>query len=168
MCKAFFLDRDGVINKNAPEHDYIKDWDSFVILEGVLDAIQFIKQYGYLVIVITNQRGISKGVVSRDVVNQIHDGFNKILLKSRGVQVDAFYLCPHDYSDNCNCRKPRVGMVLEAVSKFNINLSSSWLIGDSDTDIELAKSLDINHRKMERDGNLYKIVKNIFDQMYDI
>ena len=130
---ALFLDRDGVINKNPPKHDYVKSWDEFILLPGVSDAIKLAKKHGFLVIVISNQRGVARGFMSEKAVKDIHKRLNEQLSKF-GTSIDAFYFCSHDYKDKCGCRKPRPGLILKAASDHEINLSKSILIGDSESD----------------------------------
>lgn len=137
MNKAVFLDRDGVINRKL-ENDYVKKWDEFCFLPGVFEAIKAIKEKGYLVIVATNQRGIAKGLMTEEDLEEIHRRMQKEL-KKHGAQVDDIFYCPHDISDNCNCRKPKPGMLIQAQKKWDIDFSSSFIIGDSESDIEAGR-----------------------------
>ena len=162
MAKAFFLDRDGVLNKNAPKHDYIKNWSEFILLPKVVEAIKLIKDFGYIIVVISNQRGIARGLMTVDDVQDIHNNLNK-LLQENNTKIDAFYFCPHDYVDNCECRKPKAGMVCQAVKDFDITLSDSWLIGDSDTDIWVAETMKIKFLKIKTNGDLFGAVRLIFE-----
>jgi len=136
--KCVFLDRDGVINKKAPEGDYIKNWIEFRFLPCVKEAIRRLNKAGFLVIIITNQRGIAKGLMTEEDLKDIHI---KMIgeLKRVGARIDGIYYCPHDEKDNCNCRKPKIGMFLKAKEDFNIEMSESWLIGDSYSDIIAGK-----------------------------
>jgi len=133
--KCVFLDRDGIINKKAPEGDYIKNWSEFKFLSGVKEAIKKLNKAGFLVIIITNQRGIAKGLMTEEDLKDIHSKMIEELKKS-GARIDSIYYCPHDEKDNCNCRKPKIGMFIKAKKDFNIDLSKSWLIGDSLSDIK--------------------------------
>lgn len=132
--KCVFLDRDGVINKKAPKGNYIKNWTEFKFLPGVKEVIKRLNKAGFLVIVITNQRGIAKGLMTEEDLKDIHTKMIEELKKS-GVRIDSIYYCPHDEKDNCNCRKPKIGMFLRAKEDFNIEMNESWLIGDSSSDI---------------------------------
>jgi len=132
--KCVFLDRDGVINKKAPEGDYIKNWGEFKFLPGVKEAIQRLNKADFLVIVITNQRGIAKGLLTEKDLKDIHTKMIEELKKS-GAKIDGIYYCPHGEKDNCNCRKPKIGLFLKAKEDFNIGMNKSWLIGDSKSDI---------------------------------
>lgn len=162
MSKAIFLDRDGVINKKAKEHDYIKNWDEFTLLADVPAAIRLIKDRGYLVIVISNQRGVARSIMTAGAVNKIHKNLNR-LLKQHGAKIDAFYWCGHDYEDRCECRKPSPGLVLQAAQDFDIDIKSSWLVGDSEHDRMCARSVGVRYKIIETDGSLMQAVKDIFE-----
>ena len=137
-CRAIFLDRDGVINKKAPEGDYVKNWDEFQFLPGVKEAIRKLNEKGFLVIVVSNQRGIAKGVMTEDDLKKIHARMKEELRKERAV-IDGIYYCPHDIEDHCGCRKPEPGMLLKAAREHDIDLDQSWMIGDNESDIEAGK-----------------------------
>ena len=161
MNKAVFLDRDGVINKKPAEHDYVKSWREFILLDGVTEALKLFHKLGFLTIVITNQAGISKGLMSEDALLDIHNKLNKLLSKS-GIKIDYFYYCPHQIKDKCECRKPKPGMIEKAVKDLNINLENSILIGDTDTDLKLGQNAGVKTVIMKTDSNLYKAVNNKF------
>ena len=137
-CRAVFLDRDGVINKKAPGGDYVKNWDEFQFLPGVKKAIRKLNRERFLVIVVSNQRGIAKGVMTEDDLKEIHVKMKEELRKERAV-IDGIYYCPHDIEDHCGCRKPQPGMLLKAAREHDIDLGRSWMIGDSESDIEAGK-----------------------------
>ncbi len=137
MNRAVFLDRDGLINRKL-ENDYVKSWDEFCFLPGVFEAIRIIKEKGYLVIVVTNQRGIAKGLMTKKDLEEIHRRMLKEL-KKYGVHVDDIFYCPHDISDNCNCRKPKPGMLIQAQKKWDVDFNHSYVIGDSQSDIEASE-----------------------------
>ena len=132
--KCVFLDRDGVINKIAPEGDYIKNWSEFRFLPSVKEAINRLNKADFLVIIITNQRGIARGLMTEEDLKDIHTKMIEELKKS-GAKIDGIYYCPHGEKDNCNCRKPKIGMFLKAKKDFSIEMNESWLIGDSNSDI---------------------------------
>lgn len=133
-CRCVFLDRDGIINKKALEGDYIKSWSEFKFLPDAKEAIKRLNKKSFLVIIITNQRGIAKGLMTEEDLKDIHTKMIEKLKKS-GARIDSIYYCPHDEKDNCNCRKPKIGMFLKAKEDFNIEMNESWLIGDSNSDI---------------------------------
>lgn len=135
MHKAAFLDRDGVINKRAPGEGYITRPEDFQLLPGVPEAIAFLNRAGFLVVVVTNQRGIARGLYSLSGLSQIHNKMNSDLAAA-GARLDAVYFCPHDKEPPCACRKPAPGMLLTAAAELHIDLPSSWMIGDSGSDRE--------------------------------
>lgn len=137
--KALFLDRDGVINKKMPVHDYVKSWQEFEFLPEIEKLIKKFNRQGYLVVVVTNQKGIARGLVSEKTVKEIHQRMIRELRK-KGAIIDAVYFCPHDDKDNCDCRKPKPGMLFQAAKDLNIDLSQSILIGDEETDLKAAKA----------------------------
>lgn len=136
--RAVFLDRDGVINKKALEEDYIKNWDEFEFLPGVKEAIKKLNEEELLVIIVSNQRGIAKGLMTEDDLNNIHAKM-KEELREAGAKIDGIYYCPHDVADHCDCRKPKPGLLLKAAEEWSIDLNQSWMIGDKESDVEAGK-----------------------------
>lgn len=145
--KAIFLDRDGVINKYV---GFLTDIKDFELIDGVTDAIKKINDNGYLAIVVTNQPVIARGEVTFAELNQIHNKM-ETLLGLDGAYVDAIYYCPHhphkgyegevpELKFECECRKPKPGMLLHAAKDFNIDLSKSVMIGDSENDMIAGKN----------------------------
>jgi len=139
MNKAVFLDRDGVINRKAStEDDYVTHWEKMTILPGVTQAIAHLNYAGFKVIVVTNQRCVSKGMITTAELDRIHQQMCDYLAGA-GAKIDAVYYCPHALEPPCACRKPEPGMLLEAARAHDIDLSASWMIGDSDKDVEAGK-----------------------------
>jgi len=137
---TIFLDRDGVINKKAPEGDYIKSPEELKLIDGAAEAIKEFNEKGYLVIVITNQRGIGKGIMSKNDFEKVMEKLNEEL-KKYGAHIDAYYYCP-DVNDSSPCRKPNIGMFLKAKEDFpDIDFKNSFVIGDSWRDVEVGKRL---------------------------
>lgn len=141
--KAVFLDRDGIINKYV---GFLRNIDDFELLPGVSEAIKKINESGYLAIVVTNQPVIARGDLSFDELTLIHNKM-ETLLGQEGAYLDAIYYCPHhpdkgfdgeikELKINCDCRKPKPGMLLKAASDFNIELTQSFMVGDSESDIK--------------------------------
>lgn len=141
--KAVFLDRDGTINKYV---GFLRKPDDFSLLPGVADAIKKINSSGYLAIVITNQPVIARGEVTWEELQEIHNKM-ETLLGLKGAYLDGIYFCPHhphsgyagevpELKIDCDCRKPKPGMLLKAAEDFNIDLDASWMVGDSRDDIE--------------------------------
>ena len=141
--RAIFLDRDGTINRYA---GFIRDPQSFELLSGVAEAIRIINSSGYLAIIITNQPVISRGECSIEGLNLIHNKM-ETLLGAEGAYIDAIYYCPHhpdkgfageisSLKFDCDCRKPKPGLIVRAAKDFNIDIEASWMIGDGWRDVE--------------------------------
>lgn len=139
MQKAIFLDRDGTLN---PDPGYISNPDDFKLFPGVAQALARLKKAGYLLILITNQSGVSRGLISPQQLELVHQKLQSLLADEDGT-LDAIYFCPHhpDYplhgTAECECRKPRPGMILQATKDFDIDLAASYVIGDRRKDIQI-------------------------------
>ena len=137
--RFLFLDRDGVINKRKVG-GYITKWADFEILPGVLEAISVFSNYFDRIIMVTNQQGIGKGLMTEEALNNIHQQFGKIV-EANGGHIDAFYFCPMLKSEADNCRKPGIKMALKAQEDFpEIDLNNSMMIGDTASDMNFAKN----------------------------
>ncbi len=133
--EVVFLDRDGVINQKAKEHDYIKKTEDFHLLSGVAKAIQLLNQHHFKVIVVTNQRGIARKMMTDNDLMNIHEKM-KCDLKKENAYIDKIYYCPHNSNENCNCRKPKIGMFLQAEVDFAVDKINSYMVGDSISDMK--------------------------------
>lgn len=131
-----FLDRDGVINEEL--YDYVKKKEDFRLLKDVGKAIKLLNENKILVIVISNQAGIGRGLYSKEIAEGINALMKEELAK-RDAYLDAIYYCPHHPDDKCFCRKPEIGMFKEASSHFNFNLNNCIMIGDKIIDIEAGR-----------------------------
>ncbi len=138
MRRCVFLDRDGVINVKAKPGEYIRTWEEFRLIPAVLDWIRLFNALDLLVIVVTNQQGVARGVIAPVELERIHENMRAELARA-GARIDDIFCCVHE-EDACNCRKPRPGMVLEAAQKWGIDLGLSLMIGDSKVDRELAQA----------------------------
>jgi D-glycero-D-manno-heptose 1,7-bisphosphate phosphatase len=135
--ETVFLDRDGTINVKAPEGDYVKGWSEFEFLPGARDAIVRLADAGVRVIVVTNQRGIALGRMTREDVEGIHSR----LRAEVGDAIAAIYYCPHDRA-SCDCRKPGTGMFMQARAEFpDLEFQRSTVIGDARGDVEAARAI---------------------------
>jgi D-glycero-D-manno-heptose 1,7-bisphosphate phosphatase len=143
MRKAAFLDRDGVINRKAREGEYVTRWEEMQILPGVSDAIGLLNRAGFRVIVVSNQRCVAKGVITTADLEALHRRLCEVLAGA-GATIDAIYYCPHETQPPCHCRKPQPGMLLDAARDHDIDLGASWMIGDSQADVEAGKSAGCN------------------------
>lgn len=139
MKRAAFLDRDGVINQRPPEGQYVTRWEEMQFLPGVPEAIILLTEAGYEVYVVTNQRGVAKGLLTQDELESIHQRMCQELAYA-GAVITKVYYCPHEKQPPCSCRKPAPGMLLTAAQSHDLDLASSWMIGDSDIDIEAGRN----------------------------
>ncbi|MFH1402716.1 MAG: HAD family hydrolase [Candidatus Altiarchaeota archaeon] len=132
MKKAVFIDRDGTINQQVD--GYLTSWSDFKFLPGVLDALKTIAGSDYKIMVVTNQSAVGRGMLDVGVLEEIHE---RMLAEVEGYggRIDAVYVCMHAPEDGCSCRKPGVGLLRLAEASFDLDLSSSWMVGDKTTDI---------------------------------
>jgi len=142
MKKGLFLDRDGVINI---DYGYVNTKEKFHFQDGVFEVVSKAKRLGYQVIIITNQSGIGRGYYSEENFNQLMS-WVKDKFRNKNGDIDAIYFCPHHptygkgkYLVNCECRKPKPGMLIKAIKDLNIDPHKSILIGDKETDIEAGR-----------------------------
>lgn len=156
--KAVFLDRDGVINENRI--DYVKNTNELKIFDFVGSAITELKSMGFLVVVVTNQSAINRGLTTEKLVNEIHDEIQKYL-KNYETVIDRFYFCPHKPNEKCNCRKPRPGLLEKAILEIGIEPNKSWMIGDNDSDITAGIEVGCQTIKLDNNFNLKNAVEQI-------
>jgi D-glycero-D-manno-heptose 1,7-bisphosphate phosphatase len=153
--RTVFLDRDGVINEKAREGEYICSTSELHLLPGVPESIARLNRAGLRTIVVSNQRGIAKGLYTAEAVNGIHEAIQETLRK-HGARLDAFFICPHD-KDQCHCRKPLPGMFEQAVTAFpGVKADESVMIGDSFVDIEFGRRLGMPTILIEGDPARHK------------
>jgi len=126
-----FLDRDGVINA---DRGYVHDIENFEFLPGVPEALRKLRGAGYLLIVVTNQSGIGRGLYSEAKMHELHS-YMQAQLAAHGGALDAIYHCPHDPIQGCECRKPLPGLLLQAMNDFDIDRKSSFIVGDKPSDL---------------------------------
>lgn len=137
MKQAIFLDRDGVINSTIIKEGKPfspRKFEDFEFVDGIKNVLERFKTEGLLNIVVTNQPDIARGLMKKEELRKMHN------LIRENLPVDDIFICPHDDADNCNCRKPKPGMLLEAAKKWDIDLSESFMIGDSWKDIEAGRN----------------------------
>lgn len=139
MNKAIFLDRDGTLN---PDPGYISDPKDYSLFPGTADALAKLQKAGYKLILITNQSGISRGLFTEEQLEKVHAKMNSLLAEGN-VKLDAIYYCPHHPEHpykgiaDCNCRKPKPGLILKALKDHNIDSYKSFMIGDRTSDIKI-------------------------------
>ena len=142
--RAVFLDRDGTINE---EVGYVNHIERFWLLPRVVEAIRLLNTHGFKTVVVTNQSGVARGYFPESLVKRIHEKM-EVLLEREGVHLDGVYYCPHHpdignppYRQRCQCRKPATGMVEDAVRRFDIDCSKSYVVGDRRGDIEFSRKI---------------------------
>lgn len=160
--KAVFIDRDGTINKYV---GFLRNIDDFELIDGVAEAIRKINESGHLAIVVTNQPVIARGEVSFDELEEIHNKMETLLGKE-GAYLDAIYYCPHhphkgyegerpELKIECDCRKPKSGMLLKAAKDFNIDLTHSWMVGDGENDIKAGANAGCSTVLINAENEIY-------------
>ncbi|HIU63730.1 MAG TPA: HAD family hydrolase [Candidatus Avacidaminococcus intestinavium] len=161
--KAVFFDRDGVLNVDK---SYLYKIEELEWVDGAKDAVKFLTELGYLIFVVTNQSGIARGYYSCDDMLKLHQYMTEEIIKSGG-KIDAFYYCPHlpngsvpEYAIECDCRKPKPGLLLKAMAEFAVDKEKSFLIGDKMRDVESAKAAGIKGYLFEQ-GNLLEFIKKL-------
>ncbi|TNH05993.1 D-glycero-beta-D-manno-heptose 1,7-bisphosphate 7-phosphatase [Testudinibacter sp. TR-2022] len=154
MEKAIFLDRDGTLNV---DHGYVHEIDRFDFIGGSIEALAELKKMGYLLVLVTNQSGIARGYFSEDQFLQLTEWFDWSLA-DRGVDFDGIYYCPHlpdgigEYRQDCDCRKPKPGMLLQAIQELNIDPNHSFMVGDKIEDLMAGKAAGVAHNILVRSG----------------
>ena len=171
--KVAFLDRDGVINE---EVNYLHQKSEFRYTHRCIEALQILKNEGFQIIIVTNQAGIAKGYFS---ITQYHSLMRFILndLLENGINILDVFFCPHheegvipEYSKKCFCRKPKPGLFLNAISKYNINLSESFVVGDKVSDIEAGRAAGLKKLFLVKTGHLIEDGGNleVFENLYSV
>ena len=152
---AIFLDRDGVINVDT---GYVYLVDDFKFIDGVIDALLQLKQKGYLLVVVTNQSGIARGMFTEEQFMSLTEWMDWSLA-DRGVDLDGIYFCPHhpsegsdQYRKSCTCRKPGPDMILDAVKHLDIDLTRSYMVGDKPSDMKAAINAGVAHKILLETG----------------
>lgn len=152
---TLFLDRDGVINVKLEER-YVRNSNEFEFMQGALVAISKLSKLFKRILIVTNQQGIGKGIMTEDDLNLLHSFMTSEIGKLNG-KIDKIYFCPHLDTENCNCRKPNPGMINQAIADFpEIDRHNSYLIGDSDSDIEAGNRMKLNTVKVDNEYTLAK------------
>lgn len=131
--KLIILDRDGVINHDRD--DFVKSVDEWIPIPGSMDAIAFLAEAGYTIAVATNQSGLARKYFTMQDLNEMHAKMHRLAVQAGG-QIDGIWFCPHLADDGCNCRKPKPGMILDILDRFNAEAAETWLVGDSLRDLQ--------------------------------
>jgi histidinol-phosphate phosphatase family protein len=134
---TIFLDRDGVLIENRDE--YVRSWADVAFIPRVLGALAEMAASDYALVVVSNQAAVGKGLVAAEIVEAIHERLQAEVTRAGG-RLDALYYCPHTDADQCDCRKPRPGLLLRAARDHRLDLARSWMIGDALTDLQAGET----------------------------
>ncbi|MBW1959893.1 MAG: D-glycero-beta-D-manno-heptose 1,7-bisphosphate 7-phosphatase [Deltaproteobacteria bacterium] len=150
LTKVVFLDRDGVINEDSA--DYIKSWAEFHFIPGSLEALRRLTVHGFTTFLITNQSAVHRKLMSLAELEHIHVKMLHAVV-SCGGRIEDIFFCPHLPEEECNCRKPKPGLIFEAQSRYDIKLSNAYLVGDSVKDMQCARNAGCGFAVLVRTGN---------------
>jgi D-glycero-D-manno-heptose 1,7-bisphosphate phosphatase len=137
--RAVFLDRDGTLNVRPAEHAYLTSADEFEWLDGAVEALARLARGGFVLAVVSNQRGVARGLVTQEVLAEIERRMQEDLA-AHGCRIEAFSYCPHDIEDRCGCRKPEPGMLLDVAEQLDLDLARSWMVGDTAADVQAGRA----------------------------
>jgi D-glycero-D-manno-heptose 1,7-bisphosphate phosphatase len=159
VTRAVFLDRDGVLIRERGDYNYLPE--HFIINEGVSEALKILQRKDFLLIVVSNQSGVAKGIYSHETIQNFNDRIVSELGKG-GIKISEVYYCPHSpvYS-LCLCRKPLALMLEKAIARFQINAEESFLIGDAQRDIDAANAVGVKSYLIKPNDNFVEIAKQI-------
>lgn len=153
--KAIFFDRDGVLNEcRGPRVNFVNSPDRLLLNEGVVEDVAQLRAMGYKIFVVTNQGGIERGHMKEETLHRIHDKLRSM------VHIDDIAYCKHLFTE-CNCRKPKPGMILELAKNHSIDLSQSWMVGDMDTDVQAGERAGCQTFLVEANKGIGKFVKHL-------
>ncbi len=139
MMRCVFFDRDGVVNESPGPGRYVLDWSGFRLNPGFVDAMTAARDSGYAAAVITNQRCVAIGLLSLEKLLDMHRRLREMLWDRHGLEFLDIMFCPHDAGE-CECRKPKPGMLLELSRRYSLDMRASWMIGDAETDVEAGRN----------------------------
>jgi len=160
--KAVFLDRDGVLNRE--QGNYVSHLEDFIINDGVVEALKIFLEKKYLLIVISNQGGISKGICTKQEVDYLHLHLQRAL-SNQGVLLSEIYYCPHHPEiTNCICRKPDSQLLEKAMARFNIDPAKSYFIGDADRDMQAGHKAGVKCIRVESNRSLMEVVNQVSER----
>jgi len=149
MHPAIFLDRDGVLIENRS--DYVRDWSQVKIIPEAIHALSFAQARNYKIVIVTNQSAIGRGLVRPEKADEINRQLVN-LIQHNGGQVDGVYMCPHKPDDDCFCRKPKPGLLLQAAHELSLDLQRSWMIGDAWSDVQAGQRAGVLHKIILKTG----------------
>jgi len=154
------LDRDGVLNERPPRAEYVRCPEDFRWLPGAREALRLYREAGWRVIVVSNQAGIGRGVMSEQDLEAVHDRMRQEITEAGG-HIDAIYYCPHNWDDGCACRKPRPGMLFEAQRDFHLDLTRTTFVGDDERDGQTADAAGCRSAMVDEETSLLEITHQL-------
>jgi D-glycero-D-manno-heptose 1,7-bisphosphate phosphatase len=157
LVKAIFLDRDGVINI---DYGHVHEIENFKFIDGIFNLCRFFLSKGYIIIVVTNQGGIGKGLYSKNEFNDL-DSWMRKEFYYEGIEISKTFYCPHTKEQNCECRKPKPGMFLRAIDDYKVDPKTSILIGDNMSDLEAGKQAGIENLFLFTENNHFELLDRI-------
>jgi histidinol-phosphate phosphatase family protein len=152
------LDRDGVLNRRPPRAGYVRTWEEFQWLPGAKEALRLLRESGYRVVIVSNQAGIGRGVMTEAALAEIHQHMIEESEQAGG-QIESVFYCPHDWDDGCECRKPKPGMLFEAQKKFHLDLTRTLFIGDDERDQQAAQAAGCPFSMVTDESSLLDIIR---------
>jgi len=158
--KVVFLDRDGVINKKPPKADYVKNWKEFEFLLGAIEGLKLLAENNYDIYLISNQPGISRGMMTEKDLADIQNKMEE-RLKKNGIKIAGTYYCLHGWDDSCECRKPKPGLLFQAAREHNLDLTKTIFIGDDERDLQAGKAAGCKTILLGPEKNLFQVVKSL-------
>jgi histidinol-phosphate phosphatase family protein len=160
---AVILDRDGVLNRKPPRAQYVRSWKEFEWLPGAKEALQRLKSAGFRVVVVSNQAGIARGVMTEANLLEIHRRMVREAVQAGG-RIDVIYYCPHNWDEGCDCRKPRPGMLFQAQRDLNLDLSRTPFVGDDERDAQAADAAGCPSVLVSEQKTLLEVVGQLFQE----
>ena len=136
--KCVFFDRDGIVNESPGSGRYVTRWQDFHLVPEFVTCLRAVLKMGYQAVIVTNQRAVARGLMRIKDLEDIHRRLKRLLMRQYGLALLDIIYCPHN-ANECSCRKPSPGMLLDMADKHDINLAASWMIGDSETDMEAGR-----------------------------
>ncbi len=158
------LDRDGVLNRKPPQGCYVRAWEEFIWQPGAKEALQRLHHAGIRTLVITNQAGIARGMMSEEDVARIHEALGNEAAEAGG-SIQKIYHCPHHWDDGCECRKPKPGLFFQAHRDFNLNLSKTYYLGDDECDRQAAEAAGCRFLRVTEENSLLACVDRLIRDM---
>ena len=136
--RCVFFDRDGIVNESPGPGQYVLQWADFRLMPAFVDALRIVAKHGCHAAIVTNQRAVAKGLLTTEGLEEMHRRLERMLAAEHSLRLLDIAYCPHDENE-CSCRKPQPGMLLALSRKHGLDLASSWMVGDSASDVEAGR-----------------------------